>query len=408
MNDVEKRIRFLNYAAEGDVKGVRRMLSQGNAPAPGSLRHSAKNGYREVVETLLANAVVPEKEVASALCAAAESKRLDIVQLLLDAGASPNAGAGKLLTKPVLLIAVEQGLTQLVKQLLERGANPNAHDIPAGAGILGTNIQRTALMAAAVAGNATIVQMLLEAGADPTIKGSDNRTAYELVIKNKRRKEVAQLLLRCNSRPVTRTNPREKKAKETPQGIIRDWEAIIKLLSMLCRASPISHQKSKAIRIFKMPSPRIIASMLKRQVGVGKLTLRDYANFVALLQKQCKTAEALVFLSFIDGKAFICAAPWRDKFKLITALKTGSVNYGITTAKLVTDLRNIETMWPFTLYECAEESIGGRFLIPIKKPNKLAAALIEICPFVLEDHSNRLEKFKRSLEKAHTFRLWWS
>ena len=89
---------------------------------------------------------------------AAGEGHLALVQLLLEAGADVNAPAGKNFGRTALQAAVENGDLPLVQLLLEAGADVNA---PAGKGC-----GRTALQAAAEEGHLALVQLLLEAGAD--------------------------------------------------------------------------------------------------------------------------------------------------------------------------------------------------------------------------------------------------
>ncbi|KAM0346233.1 hypothetical protein ACHAPU_005658 [Fusarium lateritium] len=113
------------------------------------------------IELLLrygASANATGEEYGNALTAAAYDGTIDIVKMLLDAGAdidSPNGWA--------LQDAAEQGHIDVVNLLLERGANVNActshSNMPRG----------TALQAAVESGQNDIVDILLEHGADPNL-----------------------------------------------------------------------------------------------------------------------------------------------------------------------------------------------------------------------------------------------
>ncbi len=103
-----------------------------------------------------------------------------MVQILLAAGADPNAGGG--VAKP-LLEAAARGDSVSVRLLLEVGAAVGAGD---GKGY-------TALMAAADRGRGEIVQILLAAGADVNTRSQQGHTALgEALAKGHR--EVADLL----------------------------------------------------------------------------------------------------------------------------------------------------------------------------------------------------------------------
>lgn len=100
----------------------------------------------------------------NALTAAAFDGTIDIVRMLLDAGADINSDDGF-----ALQTAAEHNHIDVVKLLLERGADINrlsTHDGMAAG---------TALQAAVENGNEEIVDVLLEHGADPNAGGGDNK-----------------------------------------------------------------------------------------------------------------------------------------------------------------------------------------------------------------------------------------
>lgn len=99
----------------------------------------------------------------NALTAAAYDGRLDILRLLLDAGADVNSPDGW-----ALQTAASEGHYDIVQELLKRGAHVNAFTkserFPEG----------TALQAATEAGWRDIVSLLLEHGADPDLGGGED------------------------------------------------------------------------------------------------------------------------------------------------------------------------------------------------------------------------------------------
>ncbi|KAM0560007.1 hypothetical protein ACHAPJ_003964 [Fusarium lateritium] len=117
------------------------------------------------VELLLqygASANATGKAYGNALTAAAFDGTINIIKMLLDAGADINSADGW-----ALQTAAEQGHVEVVNLLLERGANANAittHE---------SMSQGTALQAAVESGQGDIVDILLEHGADPNLGGGE-------------------------------------------------------------------------------------------------------------------------------------------------------------------------------------------------------------------------------------------
>jgi ankyrin repeat protein len=119
---------------------------------------AVKAGNRDAVRALLkqpAAALKPvEGDGATALHYAVRADDLELVRLLLAAGASVGAATREGIT-PLALAAIN-GSSRLTEILLEAGANPNAA-LPEG---------ETVLMTAARTGRPEVVQLLLKHGAD--------------------------------------------------------------------------------------------------------------------------------------------------------------------------------------------------------------------------------------------------
>lgn len=98
----------------------------------------------------------------NALTAASFDGTIEIIKLLLDAGANINSADGW-----ALQTAADQGHVEVVNLLLERGADVNATTT-------NTNMPKcTALQAAVESGKGDIVDILLEHGADPNLGGGE-------------------------------------------------------------------------------------------------------------------------------------------------------------------------------------------------------------------------------------------
>jgi ankyrin repeat protein len=100
----------------------------------------------------------------SPLTQAAEAGHVDIVRLLLEAGADPN---NMWANPPSILAAAASGRQDIVEILLAHGASPDAVD----------EEHETALMAAAAGGHIHVLRKLLDAGADATIHSARGASA---------------------------------------------------------------------------------------------------------------------------------------------------------------------------------------------------------------------------------------
>ena len=126
------------------------------AAGPVPLVDAAERGDAGAVRTLIAQRTdvnAARADGVTALHAAVHHDRLDVVELLLRAGASP-ATADRYGITPLYLACVN-GNADTVRRLLDAGADPNAAD-PGG---------ETALMTAARTGSPAVLRLLLERGA---------------------------------------------------------------------------------------------------------------------------------------------------------------------------------------------------------------------------------------------------
>ncbi len=144
----------------------------------------AKQNTSEVVRLISAGAEVNWSLADTPIInKAVEMQNLPIVQLLLEAGADPNAKDGQYgLT--ALHEAISRNRIEMVKLLLRYKANPNQQSLDG----------RTALHIAAIwNGNDKISAILIDAGANPNSITSDNRTAKSIAL-SQNRQQIANLI----------------------------------------------------------------------------------------------------------------------------------------------------------------------------------------------------------------------
>ena len=144
---------------------------KGADPRPPPMYVAAERGNLEVVGLLLeagADQNAARQDGKTAVMAAAQHGHFEVVRLLLEAGADQNAAETTELT--ALMFAAANGSLEVVRLLLEAGADQNAANECGG----------TALMAAAANGHLEVVRLLLEAGADKNAAMSDGATSLFL------------------------------------------------------------------------------------------------------------------------------------------------------------------------------------------------------------------------------------
>jgi ankyrin repeat protein len=151
----DDRTRVEQLLAEGATVNPELSGTSWNEPVP--LAAAVFRGNPEIIQRLIsAEAKLDRIDLsidARPLGVAIKQNRLDLVQLLLKAGASPEGGD---MSYTGLTIAVNSGNLPLVKLLLEAGADPNS-DMEDG---------DRAILHAAWDGNLEIVQYLVAHGAD--------------------------------------------------------------------------------------------------------------------------------------------------------------------------------------------------------------------------------------------------
>jgi ankyrin repeat protein len=183
-------------------------LSEGRKMFGTPLHIAAARGDVELVALLLTNRadVKPlSLYLETPLQGAAACGKADVAELLLAAGADPNARADANASTP-LHLAVSGGYRDVVERLLAHGANPNAT----------ATINRrdtTPLMLAATDGNDDIALLLLQRKADPNLKDDEGNTPLIRAIDANKVAVVRALLAHG-------ANPEAKRAGEWPALIV--------------------------------------------------------------------------------------------------------------------------------------------------------------------------------------------
>lgn len=163
-------------AALGDLALVRELLARGaDARAAEPAAHAAGVGPQAARRV----AAREGDEVRTPLTCAVESGELEVVEVLLEAGASPYTGGAT----SALELAVLLGDAEIVRALLDAGADPNARDSEGD----------TPLAIAAAAGQLEPIEALLQYGAIASARNDDGDSALAVAAAAGRREAVALL-----------------------------------------------------------------------------------------------------------------------------------------------------------------------------------------------------------------------
>jgi ankyrin repeat protein len=144
-------------------------IASGCADGPGTpLVSAALDNDAASVRALLARGSAPDemgRDGMTALMWAARAGALDVLTVLLDAGADPNRHDGRATGWTPLMHAIHKRQRAAVRLLLDRGADAN---LPGGG--------ETPLLMASGDPDADLVALLLARGADARFSGKDGRT----------------------------------------------------------------------------------------------------------------------------------------------------------------------------------------------------------------------------------------
>jgi ankyrin repeat protein len=364
--------RLLNPKLEARTRELAEKQAEGRHDV--SLELAAECGLTGKVASLLASGV-PSSDAA--FVAASRAGNVDVLALLLDAGAHLDVWSND--WSPIHLAAAS-GNGAAVELLIGAGADPN---IPTR----GRN-PLFPLHIAVIMDKPDCVTALLKGGADPkqtvlvSRPGSTKaKTAADLA----HTKKVRALFAGGEPQPedeAYRELDRRKERASTPE-----WEAV------LARAEELIGRK---------PSP------WKRRKGVSVVYGKESSKIEALREEMRASGYQLISGSELEsGATPFLLFPVTNGYSVLAACGTNAANYGLGTRELIRELMSVTRGFPFVVESCGFDFVGGRFDPPVPEPeaSALSQQFARLCPDIGGETDVR--EFAREIHTTGRFFLWW-
>lgn len=247
--DVSREVRFFLALRAGDRPEVSRLLSEDPALA---------DARQQWAPDMVFKGLLPFATDATALITAVELDDLEMLKLLLDAGADVNGLCGCLTAESPLWAATLFKRVSHAKALLEAGADPN---LPSMTG-------NYPLHLAAMRGHETLVQLLLAHGADPSLGDEGPRYPRPFAPRDGELKDVPVR----TAADWARENGHDEIAVRLDQAADRPAQQASKQAGVIRMGDHLLHTGIKAVDLFT-PVFRGQAVRVPFRAGVGMVVL---------------------------------------------------------------------------------------------------------------------------------------
>ena len=102
-----------------------------------------------------------------------------------------------------------------------------------------------------------------------------------------------------------------------------------------------------------------------------------------------------------------CILPTTDKYDAIALHNTNGCNYNVGTGYIIKWLKQLELKQPFILTFIANDTLSGRFLTPIQNSEQLAEEMYKICPDIVDQGCESVERLAENLRTKQRLYFWW-
>ena len=111
--------------------------------------------------------------------------------------------------------------------------------------------------------------------------------------------------------------------------------------------------------------------------------------------------------SYDEGPSVVKILKTSDKYDALMFEGTNGINYDKTVEDIIDFLKQLETDRPFQLYSVGFDSMLGVFEEEVEDVEKLAEALYEFCPDVVDQGTETVEALAAEIENSNSFYFWW-
>jgi ankyrin repeat protein len=292
----------------------------------------------------------------------------------------------------------ESRIIEIVQTLLQAGADPNI-----------SNCENTPLIEAARNGHLQLLQLLLNSGALLDVYASDGDTAVSIA-KLYKRQNILEFLREYTGTDLSEFESIEPEEDENSEEDDERWGEelaqpdfsesaqnpnylkAVNELAEICGSQPIGSENCPgwfSIHVNSKHRKNIKTEELQQQ----------------FLEKGCFVYEPDSYYG--DGPEKLCILPTTDKYQVIALHQTNGCNYGIGPGYVVRWLQDIEAKQPFTLTCIAHDTLAGRFLTSIEDPENLSELMYDFCPDIVEQGCGSVEILAENLASSDNLFFWW-
>ena len=289
----------------------------------------------------------------------------------------------------------ETQILEAINLLIQAGADPN---LP--------NTDMTPLGAAATRGYVRVIQHLLNVGAKVRFaKDFDNaldladlydqHEALELLKQNIGDQEWVS----WEDQEDECDDNEERWGEELPQPDFSEaaqnpqYQAAVKELGELCGSKPVliddDFPGCFEIHVLTAKIPEIDPEKIQQQFLNQGYFVYEPGNY-----------------SF-KGMKKLAIIPTDDKYQAIAFHQTNGANYGVGPGYIVEWLKQLELEQPFILTSITHDSLGGRFLNPVRDPEQLAEEMYELCSDIVDQGCGSVEILAKQLRENNQLYFWW-
>jgi ankyrin repeat protein len=444
----------LMQAASGGHAGiVERLLDAGaDANAVDATRASVldaaiDSGSAQVVRVLLAaGAKVVQRKNNNMLESAARRNAVDVLDLLLRAGAKVDV-VDEVGNTP-LIGAAEKGHLEVVRRLLAAGANVNHRNkygesaLTRGAtlGISITEYEDARQRNDPVfARKMEVCRAMLDAGADVNALDDAGQGPLAMAVFTLN-EPLTRLLLDRGANPKLGSIggaapiPSAKEKGFAPDLVAR-MEAIAATMPTTPPSAPAKPATKRKRTPRAKPQPtlppldfstaadtdayRSVVADLERRTGTRANVVDAVPGLVHLhvdsragFDFEKTRAEFLgrgtsVFWLETLEKNRIGVLPTADQFQVVQAIGTAAPNFDLNNAAIVQWLQALHAEQPFEIIGVSHDTIDGRFLNDVREPMKLARRMYKFCPDIVDQGTGTVDELADLLKQHRRLYFWW-